>query len=210
MLYGSMLGLLGAAVLGSLAASYLGLSSLQDLKPASDSHDGLLKRWLQPYKERLQVRTLKGVSDIMFGSIWHLSAAPVSAATDACLLCVTAKLTVWDKHNMCTSSSVIHVQLGCMLPSRLTSHHPHSYQQKVAELKYCQEHVWRPRFLRNQARIASSHRGLYAATTHTSASQTQVLISKRLMCFSGNTTGCAFAVSVSSSHATAVFLHCIL
>ncbi|KAL3134165.1 hypothetical protein ABBQ32_008580 [Trebouxia sp. C0010 RCD-2024] len=54
MLYGSMLGLLGAAVLGSLAASYLGLSSLQDLKPASDSHDGLLKRWLQPYKERLQ------------------------------------------------------------------------------------------------------------------------------------------------------------
>ncbi|KAL3143706.1 hypothetical protein ABBQ38_002500 [Trebouxia sp. C0009 RCD-2024] len=57
MLYGSMLGLLGTAVLGSLAASYFGLSSLQDLKPASDSHDGVLQRWLQPYKERLQAYT---------------------------------------------------------------------------------------------------------------------------------------------------------
>ena len=56
MLYGSMLGLLGAAVLGSLAARYFGVSSLQDLKPASDSHDGVLRKWLQPYKERLQVR----------------------------------------------------------------------------------------------------------------------------------------------------------
>lgn len=56
MLYGSMLGLLGAAVLGSLAAHYFGLSSFQDLKPTSDPNGHALQRWLQPYKERIQVR----------------------------------------------------------------------------------------------------------------------------------------------------------
>lgn len=56
MLYGSMLGLLGAAVLGSLAARYFGLTSFQDLRPTSDPSDHALQRWLQPYKERIQVR----------------------------------------------------------------------------------------------------------------------------------------------------------
>lgn len=56
MLYGSMLGLLGAAVLGSLAASYFGLSSFQDLRPTSDPNGHALQRWLEPYKERIQVR----------------------------------------------------------------------------------------------------------------------------------------------------------
>ena len=55
MLYGSMLGLLGAAVLGSLAASYFGLTSFQDIKPAPDPNGHALQRWLQPYKERIQV-----------------------------------------------------------------------------------------------------------------------------------------------------------
>lgn len=54
-----MLGLLGAAVLGSLAARYFGLSSLQDLKRAPDSDGGVLQRWMQPYKERIQVGLLK-------------------------------------------------------------------------------------------------------------------------------------------------------
>ena len=56
MLYGSMLGLLGAAVLGSLAARYFGLTSFQDLRPTSDPSSHALQRWLQPYKERIQVR----------------------------------------------------------------------------------------------------------------------------------------------------------
>ena len=55
MLYGSMLGLLGAAVLGTLAARYFGLSSFQDLKPSPDPNGTALQRWLQPYKERIQV-----------------------------------------------------------------------------------------------------------------------------------------------------------
>lgn len=55
MLYGSMLGLLGAAVLGSLAASYFGLSSFQDIKPTPEPNGHALQRWLQPYKERIQV-----------------------------------------------------------------------------------------------------------------------------------------------------------
>lgn len=54
MLYGSMLGLLGAAVLGTLAARYMGLSSLQDLRPSPDSEGSTLQKWLQPYKERIQ------------------------------------------------------------------------------------------------------------------------------------------------------------
>ena len=56
MLYGSMLGLLGAAVLGTLAARYMGLSSLQDLRPSPDSEGSTLQKWLQPYKERIQAR----------------------------------------------------------------------------------------------------------------------------------------------------------
>lgn len=55
MLYGSMLGLLGAAVLGTLAARYFGLSSLQDLRPSPDPEGSALQRWLQPFKERIQV-----------------------------------------------------------------------------------------------------------------------------------------------------------
>ena len=56
MLYGSMLGLLGAAVLGTLTARYFGLTSLQDLKASPDPNSSALQRWLQPYKERIQVR----------------------------------------------------------------------------------------------------------------------------------------------------------
>lgn len=56
MLYGSMLGLLGAAVLGTLAARYFGFSSFQDLKPSPDPNGtALIQRWMQPYKERIQV-----------------------------------------------------------------------------------------------------------------------------------------------------------
>lgn len=58
MLYGSMLGLLGAAVLGTLAARYMGLSSFQDLKPTPDPQGSALQRWLQPCKERIQARVL--------------------------------------------------------------------------------------------------------------------------------------------------------
>jgi len=54
MLYGSMLGLLGAAVLGTLAARYMGLSSLQDLRPSPDPEANALQKWLQPFKERIQ------------------------------------------------------------------------------------------------------------------------------------------------------------
>lgn len=54
MLYGSMLGLLGVAVLGTVAFKYMGYSSLQDLRPSPDQEAGLIQRWLQPYKERIQ------------------------------------------------------------------------------------------------------------------------------------------------------------
>lgn len=58
MLYGSMLGLLGAAVLGTLAARYFGFSSFQDLKPSPDPNGtALIQRWMQPYKERIQAYT---------------------------------------------------------------------------------------------------------------------------------------------------------
>ena len=55
MLYGSMLGLLGAAVLGTVAAKYMGLNSLSDLRPSPNPEESALQRWLQPYKERIQV-----------------------------------------------------------------------------------------------------------------------------------------------------------
>lgn len=68
MLYGSMLGLLGAAVLGTLAARYMGLSSLQDLKPTPDPQGSALQRWLQPYKERIQARVfLRRRHELMYG-----------------------------------------------------------------------------------------------------------------------------------------------
>ena len=56
MLYGSMLGLLGVAVAGTLAARYMGFSSLQDLRPSPAPDGGALQKWLQPYKERIQAR----------------------------------------------------------------------------------------------------------------------------------------------------------
>ncbi|KAL0021763.1 hypothetical protein WJX79_006133 [Trebouxia sp. C0005] len=62
MLYGSMLGLLGAAVLGTLAARYMGLSSLQDLRPSTDPEGSILRKWLQPYKERIQAYTRPAVA----------------------------------------------------------------------------------------------------------------------------------------------------
>lgn len=57
MLYGSMLGLLGAAVLGTVAAKYMGLNSLSDLRPSPNPEESALQRWLQPYKERIQAYT---------------------------------------------------------------------------------------------------------------------------------------------------------
>lgn len=64
MLYGSMLGLLGAAVVGTLAARYMGFSSLQDLQPTPNPEGNAIQRWLQPYKERIQayVRPTAAVS----------------------------------------------------------------------------------------------------------------------------------------------------
>lgn len=50
-----MLGLLGVAVLGTVAFKYMGYSSLHDLQPSPDQDTGLIQRWLQPYKERIQV-----------------------------------------------------------------------------------------------------------------------------------------------------------
>ncbi len=64
MLYGSMLGLLGAAVVGTLAARYMGLSSLQDLRP--DPEGSAIQKWMQPYKERIQVAALHLVA------VWDL------------------------------------------------------------------------------------------------------------------------------------------
>ena len=59
MLYGSMLGLLGVAVMGTVAFKYMGYSSLQDLRPSPDQEAGLIQRWLQPYKERIQASVFK-------------------------------------------------------------------------------------------------------------------------------------------------------
>lgn len=55
LMYGSMLGFLGVAVLGTIAFKHMGVNSLQDLAPSSDQQGGLIGRWLQPYKERIQV-----------------------------------------------------------------------------------------------------------------------------------------------------------
>ena len=64
MLYGTMLGLLGAAVLGTVAAKYFGLSNLSELRPTPNPEASALGRWLQPYKERLQVYTRPATSEV--------------------------------------------------------------------------------------------------------------------------------------------------
>lgn len=175
MLYGSMLGLLGTAVLGSLAASYFGLSSLQDLKPASDSHDGVLQRWLQPYKERLQV----GLSKLYALSCLVAYGRPLSSRPNACL----PAFCHCQGRCLCISGAHIRLQLGFMLLPRHTPDHQqlHSNRQKVAVPKYCQEGVWKPRFTSSQAQIASLRKGLHAATIPISANQTRVLTSEWLV-----------------------------
>ena len=96
MLYGSMLGLLGAAVLGSLAARYFGLTSFQDLRPTSDPSGHALQRWLQPYKERIQVR--------LPAACMHSGIEPVGQRLFACISWSWAMCS-WASSMSCWSSA---------------------------------------------------------------------------------------------------------
>lgn len=64
-----MLGLFGVALLGTVAFRYMGYSSLQDLQPSPDQEAGLIQRWLQPYKERIQVSC--SVAGLQFTMSFH-------------------------------------------------------------------------------------------------------------------------------------------